>query len=64
MNEAGTIALANLLSALIPIAVRAYNEIAANHANIKPIADIIASAEGDWDEVVATAKAEIGKLGQ
>lgn len=64
MNEQSAVALANLLSVLIPMSIRAYNEIAANHSNVKPIAEIIASADADWDEVIAKAKHELNKLGQ
>lgn len=64
MNDAAIVALANLLGALIPLSIRAYNEIAANHSSVKPIADVIASADADFDAIIATAKAEISKLGQ
>lgn len=61
-GETKTVALANLLSLLIPMAVKAYNEIRANHSELKPIEEILASADSDWDAVIATAQEELAKL--
>jgi hypothetical protein len=56
------ITVANLLSLLIPFWIKVYTEIQqANADSLKPIADILASADKTWDSVIAAAQAEIGK---
>ena len=56
------IAIANLLSLLLPLGMKVYTEIQqANADQLKPIADILAAADADWDAVIAAAQAELAK---
>lgn len=61
---AGALALATLIEQLIPVAVSAYKEIAAAHAEaqLPPVETILAKADANWDAVTAAANAEIAKL--
>jgi hypothetical protein len=63
MNEQEALALANLLSLLIPLGVKAYTQIQQNHSDkLSPIADILASSDADWDAIKAKAKEQIAGL--
>jgi len=56
------VAIANLLSILIPLGMKVYTEIQqANSDQLKPLADILAAADKNWDAVIAAAQAEIAK---
>ena len=56
------VAIANLLSLLLPLGVKLYTEIQqANADQLKPIEDILAAADGNWDAVTAAAQAELAK---
>ena len=56
------VAIANLLSILIPLGMKVYTEIQqANSDQLKPLADILADADKNWDAVIAAAQAEIAK---
>lgn len=58
------IALANLLAILIPLGTKIYTGIqAANADKLKPLADILAAADANWDSITAAANAEIAKQG-
>jgi transcriptional regulator len=57
-----TIAIANLLSVLLPLGVKLYTEIQeANADQLKPIAEILAAADANWDAVAKAAHDEIAK---
>jgi len=64
MDQAAIIALANLLAILLPIGTKVYDQIqqANSGADLKPIADVLAAADQNWDAIVAAAKAELDKL--
>jgi hypothetical protein len=54
--------LANLLALLIPLGTNIYTQIQqANQDQLKPLADILAAADKNWDAVIAAAQAEIAK---
>lgn len=56
------VTLANLLSILIPLGMKVYTEIQqANADQLKPLAEILAAADANWDAVAAAAKAQISK---
>ena len=56
-------ALMNLLSLLIPLGMKVYTTVQQAEADkYKPIADVLAAADADWDTVIAAAQAELAKL--
>lgn len=60
------VALANLLSVLATVALQAYQQIQQNHAKqlatAQQVVDsALASAEANWDAVIAAAQAELKK---
>jgi hypothetical protein len=56
------VALANLLSILIPLGMKVYTGIQeANQDQLKPLAEILSAADANWDAVAAAAQAEIAK---
>jgi hypothetical protein len=56
------VTLANLLALLIPLGTNIYTQIQqANQDQLKPLADILAAADKNWDAVIAAAQAEIAK---
>ena len=65
MDPASIIAIANLLGLLLPLGAKVYDQIQqANADQLKPIADILAASDKNWDQVLAAAQAEIAKLNQ
>ena len=65
MDAASIIAIANLLGLLLPLGAKVYDQIQqANADQLKPIADILAASDKNWDQVLAAAQAEIAKLNQ
>jgi hypothetical protein len=63
MNEQSAVALANLLSVLIPLGVKTYSSIQAAYSDkVKPLADILDAADSNWQAVLDTANAEMAKL--
>jgi hypothetical protein len=57
-----TAAIMNLLTILLPLGVKVYDSIQqANADQYKPLADILAAADTNWDSVIAAAQAEIAK---
>jgi hypothetical protein len=57
------IALANLLALLLPLGIQTYKQIQAAHAGaVKPIEEVLASADMDVDAFLAMAREEIAKL--
>ena len=57
------IALANLLAILVPLGAKVYIAIQqANQDQLKPLADVIAAADANWDDVIVNAQAEIAKF--
>lgn len=62
MDTAAAVALAQLLSQLLPLGISAYTQIQqANQDQLKPIEEVLAAADGNWDEIVKAAKAELAK---
>lgn len=56
------VTLANLLSIVLPLGIKVYDAIQqANSDKLKPITDILAAADKNWDAVIASANAEINK---
>lgn len=56
------IALANRLSILIPLGAEVYGQIQQVNADqLKPLADVLAAADANWDTVIAAAQAELAK---
>ena len=64
MDQAMILALANLLSVLLPLGAKIYDQIqqANSGANLQPIEEVMANTDKNWDDVLAAAKAEIAKL--
>lgn len=63
MNEAEVLAIANLLSILIPLGTKVYTDIQAAHADqLKPLDDILTATDGNWQTVATLAQAELAKL--
>jgi len=63
MNEQEAVALANLLSILIPMGVKTYSQIQSAYSDkVKPLGDILSEADTNWQSVIDTAKAELSKL--
>lgn len=60
----GALAIAQLIESLLPGMIALYNQIrAANAASqLKPVEEILATADANWDSVIATAQAELDKL--
>lgn len=57
------VALANLLSLLLPLGMKVYTGIQQAHTDkLKPIEDILAAADANWNDVIAAAQAELAKL--
>jgi hypothetical protein len=62
MDAATLVALAQLLSVLLPLGTKVYNQIQqANSDQLQPIADVLAAADKNWDDIIAAAKAELAK---
>lgn len=62
MNDQEAVALANLLSILIPLGVKTYSSIQAAYADkVKPIGDILGDADANWQAVIDAAQAELNK---
>ena len=62
MNDTEAVALANLLSILIPLGVKTYSSIQAAYSDkVKPLADILDSADTNWQAIIDTAQAELNK---
>ena len=56
------VALANLLSLLLPLGMKVYTGIQqANADKLKPIEDILAAADVNWDAVITAAQGELAK---
>ena len=56
------ITLANLLAQLIPLGMNIYSQIQQANANqLKPLADVIAAADANFDEILKAAQAELAK---
>ncbi len=56
------LALAQLLSLLIPLGMKVYAEIQqANSGTIPPMADVLAAADKNWDTIYAAGLAELAK---
>ena len=54
------ITFANLLAQLIPLGVNLYAQIQqANAAQLKPIEDILATADTNWDAIAKAAQAQV-----
>ena len=53
------VALANIIGQIILQAITVYNQLKAQDANVPPLATILAQADTDWNEVIATAKAQL-----
>ena len=65
MDPAAILAIAQLLSVLLPLGAKVYDQIQqANADQLKPIQDILAASDLNWDQVIAAANAEIAKLNQ
>ena len=65
MDPAAILAIAQLLSVLLPLGAKVYDQIQqANADQLKPIQDILAASDLNWDQVITAAKAEIAKLNQ
>lgn len=63
MDDRKAIALANLLSVLLPLGIQTYTQIQQAHADeLRPVEDVLAKADQNWSDVVSTAKAELQKL--
>ena len=57
---AGALAIAQLIAQLLPVAVNAYKEIQqANQSSLPPVETILASADANWDQIAATAQAQL-----
>lgn len=53
------VALATLLSQLIPLGINVYTQIQQANANaLVPIEQVLASADADWDAVIKQAQAQ------
>ena len=56
------VTLANLLAQLIPLGINAYTQIQqANADQLKPIEDVLAAADANWDAIAKAAQAELAK---
>jgi hypothetical protein len=56
------VTIANLLAQLLPLGIKLYQEIQqANQDKLKPLAEILAAADSNWDAVATAAQAEIAK---
>ena len=54
------VALATLLSQLIPLGINVYTQIQQANANaLVPIEQVLASADADWDAVIKQAQAQM-----
>ena len=57
------VALANLLSVLLPLGMQIYTQIQQAHSGeLKPLEEILATADANWDTVITAAQAELAKL--
>jgi hypothetical protein len=57
------IAIANLLSLLLPLGMKLYDEIQqANTNQLKPLQEILSAADANFDAVIAEAQAELSKV--
>ena len=51
------LAIANLLAQLLPLGINLYKEIqAANTGDLKPIEEILAAADANWNAVIAESQ--------
>lgn len=66
MDQAAMIALAQLLAQLLPLGISTYTQIAAANqdAGLKPIQDIIAAADVNFNSIEQAAQTEINNLQQ
>jgi hypothetical protein len=56
------IVLANLIAQLLPLGVNIYTQIQqANADQLKPVEEILAVADANWDSIMKVAQAEIAK---
>jgi hypothetical protein len=64
METSAAIALAQLLSQLIPLGIGAYKQIASANqdAGLKSIEDVVAAADANADQLVAMTQAEIARF--
>jgi hypothetical protein len=63
MNEQSAVALANLLSVLIPLGVKTYSSIQSAYSDkVKPLSEILDAADQNWQGVLDVANAEMAKL--
>jgi hypothetical protein len=54
--------LANLLAQLIPLGINIYSQIQQANANsLKPIEQVLAEADANWDAIAVAAAAQIAK---
>jgi hypothetical protein len=54
------VVLAQLLAQLIPLGMQVYTQIQqANAGALKPLSDVLAAADADWDAVAAAAAAQL-----
>jgi hypothetical protein len=51
-------AIAQLIAGLLPTLISAYETLAKTDSNIPPLATLLATADGNWANVIAAAKAE------
>ena len=62
MDPASALALAQLLAQLLPLGISAYTQIQqANQDQLKPIEEVLAAADAQWDSVIKAAQAELAK---
>ena len=55
------VALANLLAQLIPLGINVYTQIQqANTEQLKPIEDVLALADKNWQSITDAANKELG----
>ena len=61
MTEAEILALLQVGSATIPMFTALWNKISANsNGTVRPLADILAESDTDFNAVIAAAKKELG----
>lgn len=60
----GALAIAQLIESLLPGMIALYSQIRADNAGsqLKPVEEILASADANWDAVIAVAQAELDKI--
>ena len=61
MNAAEILTLLQVLASTIPSFTAIWEKISANsNGTVRPLADILAESDTDFDAVIATAKKELG----